>query len=474
MRRKSGLLVAALILSTLPFSKAEASGVTPEMLAQWQAMNKKLMQLQSEMLQMQKSMSAMTEQMLRAQGGSTLEQQSLAVGTDTTVRTAGVSSVPTTAVPPTNTGVTVRTAPTTDSKIISKPQGNYSSKDLENMGMGLESEAARTSISAIADEDKKAEEQKFRFNGEVRYAYARNRGGDNDRFNSNDSQIRVRLYGQQKLNDDWGLHGMLEGQKHFLDDSRTDLTSGSRIYVEGLTGITTVTAGKFGYLMADGNIYDSEFKGARASLNAAPWTYTAAVGRTGASADTVLGTATYTGDNYDLGAGIYKFGDDDWGRQGNSILMLGGNYYWDQVRLGAMWLSSDDDTDTTGRNGYVLSSRYRTMKSWKPGSWSLYANYYNQPWSTYRNHTMNGLGNTLHGFKGYGVGIDYAMAQEMVLNLEYYKLTDKQEKDSGSTLWGSLSFYFQVKCKGDCYGIIVEKNINSPNGCPSMYCRLFL
>jgi len=462
MKNKAAITLIALILGVQPWAQVEAAP-DPAMLKKWQEMNQKLMQMQAQMLEMQKDMSALTVQML-SEGGAAVPAQSRTSATPqsrSTVRSPSRVTAPSegsaarpeilygartdAGMPDTIAhGVTVR-----DSATRSTAYTGLSKQDLENMGKGLESEAARTTTSPNADEDKLAEDQNIKINAELRYGYLRNRGGNNNRFDSNDSQIRGRLYASKKLNADWGIYGMLEGKKHFLSQfgDEDDWTSGSRLYVEGLTGVTTITAGKFGYLMADGNIYDSDFKGARASVKDGPWTYAAAVGKTNAHGSATLGTAKYKGDNFDTEFGVYKFGDDDWGKAGNSILQAGGHYYWDNFMLGAMWLGSDADntnttTDNSGKTGYVLSARYRKFKSWKPGSWSLYANYYNQPWTTYRNHTMNGLANSMTGFKGYGVGIEYAIAQEVVANLEYYKLEDKTVGDTGRTLWGSITYSF--------------------------------
>lgn len=424
----------------------------PALLKKWQDMSQNLIAMQKQMVQMQEDMNALAAQMLTEGNKSTYVapvSRTMPTGNPAagvTVRGAAAATAggetlgqPVGRAPEIAQGVTVRT----EAEALGAASGTtLSSKELENLGRGLEGDAERTGTSDIADEDKKAEDQNLRFNGEVRYGYLRNRGGDDNRFDNNDSQLRVRLYAHKMLNEDWGVHGMWEGKKHFLSDSDDDITSGSRLYVEGLTGTTTITAGKFGYLMADGNIYDSEFRGIKATVKDTPWTYTGAVGKTSANATATVGSATYTGDNYDAEVGVYKFTDDDYGYDSNSIMNIGANYYLDQVTLGAMWLGSDDNTDTTGKNGYVLSARYRTMKSWKPGSWSLYSKYYNQPWSTYRNHTMNGLGNSMHGFKGYVVGVEYAIAPEIAANIEYYKLTDKRQGDSVNTFWGAINYNF--------------------------------
>ena len=107
-----------------------------------------------------------------------------------------------------------------------------------------------------------------------------------------------------------------------------------------------------------------------------------------------------------------------------------------------MYLGSTDSSDESGQHGGVISARYRKVRSWVPGSYEIYARYYSQPQSTYRAHTMNGLGGYMTGFKGWSVGIAYALGKEILWDLEYYSLQDKVTGEDGKTIWTSITFGF--------------------------------
>ncbi|MDD3396338.1 MAG: hypothetical protein PHQ45_03850 [Acidaminococcaceae bacterium] len=423
--------------SSAPIMQPGTNGgaMTPELVQQWLKMNTELTQMENRMLKMQQDMRYLTMRIMAQQSGVQIPQQPVQRGSAVASPTmpvqergqvAGQGMYPVAQAP-----VDERTA---------SLQAEFT-PELKNMGMGSDALAKETVMSATADEDKRAEEQDIKFNGEVRYSYRKNSGAE--RFQGRDSQLRVRLFARKRINDDWAAYGMLEGKKYFLSDyGDDDWASGSRLYVDGITGITKLTAGKFGYMMADGNIYDSDFKGVRASIDTYPWQYTFAAGRINSSADAILGTARYTGNNYDAGVGLYRFGDDDWGREKNSIFTVDGNYYFGDFRLGGTFLAADKSYKYLGSTGFVGVLSYRKLKSWRPGSYTLYARYYDQPYTTYRTHTMNGLADSMKGFRGYGVGLAYALFPEVVLTAEYYHLQDKFDDQWGNTLWSNVIYNF--------------------------------
>ena len=423
------------VVSSAPVMQPGTNGsaMTPELVQQWLKMNTELTQMENRMLKMQQDMRYLTMRIMAQQSGVQIPQQPVSQGSE-----AASSALPVHGQASGQGVYPVAQAPV-DERTASL-QAEFT-PELKNMGMGSDALAKDTAMSATADEDKRAEEQDIKFNGEVRYSYRKNSGAE--RFKGRDSQLRVRLFARKRINDDWAAYGMLEGKKYFLSDyGDDDWASGSRLYVDGITGITKITAGKFGYMMADGNIYDSDFKGVRASIDTYPWQYTFAAGRINSSADAILGTARYTGNNYDAGVGLYRFGDDDWGREKNSIFTVDGNYYFGDFRLGGMFLAADKSYEYLGSTGFVGVLSYRKLKSWRPGSYTLYARYYDQPYTTYRTHTMNGLADSMKGFRGYGVGLAYALFPEVVLTAEYYHLQDKFDDQWGNTLWSSVIYNF--------------------------------
>jgi len=82
--------------------------------------------------------------------------------------------------------------------------------------------------------------------------------------------------------------------------------------------------------------------------------------------------------------------------------------------------------DSNGdNNGYVLSLNYGDLKTWRLGTYGIFAKYYDQPRGTYIEHGMNGAGGRMQGFKGFGLGTNYTIAENFIAGIEYYALKDK-------------------------------------------------
>ena len=290
-------------------------------------------------------------------------------------------------------------------------------------------------LKHVGDASNRQTDNKVNIDGEVRYHYAQNSGPD--LFGRDSAGIRIRLGMDAPINDDWRLYGMLEGQKKILNYN--DFFKPSRLYVAGQTGETKVTAGSFGYLMAEGNVYDSGFKGLKADFGN-PVKYTLSYGQTDESRETMTASARYEDYDYNLEAGVYHYNMA--GGKQNTIRTLGGNYNFSNFGVGAMILKSSAQTSGDG-TGYVFSLNYGDLKSWRPGTYSIFAKYYNQPRYTFIAHGMNGKGSVMdNGFKGYGVGISYTLAENMVAGTEYYNLSDKNDGSKGNTWWNYLTRYF--------------------------------
>lgn len=275
----------------------------------------------------------------------------------------------------------------------------------------------------------------FNVDGEVRYHYTSNRGSST--FNQDSSGLRIRVAADTALVWDWRLFTMVEMQneiKNYGNDIRL-----SRLYASGTLGIGRARVGRFGYLMADGNIYDSGFKGIRYDVGS-PVNYTLAVGATDDSEKTTVVTAHYRDIDYDLEAGIYN--DRPKGGEQKTILNLGGNYYLDNFSLGAMYLRSSQADSKGNQSGYVFSLHQGDLKTWRPGTYSTFIKYYSMPRGTYISHGMNGLANKMQGFMGFGAGVHYTFAENLVGALEYYRLKEKTTGKPGDSLWMSMSNYF--------------------------------
>ena len=108
-----------------------------------------------------------------------------------------------------------------------------------------------------------------------------------------------------------------------------------------------------------------------------------------------------------------------------------------------------------GDDGFVIGLNYKGAKASEPGSYGLYANYYDQARGTVIAHTMNGALNG-KGFSGYMVGANYTFAKNIIASLEWYNLEGKSvnaiDKTTGDvisnpkqdmeTLWAQVVFTF--------------------------------
>lgn len=278
---------------------------------------------------------------------------------------------------------------------------------------------------------------KVNIDGEIRAHYAANSGFGT--LDKDSSGLRLRLGFDTKIADDWRAYAMTEAQKSFVNYN--DELSLSRLYVMGKLGEATVTAGSFGYLMADGNIYDSRFKGARVQFGDQV-TYTLSHGETDYTKKTTIATARYADFDYNLEAGVYHSESDDGGNGKNTIWTLGGRYSFDDFSVDAMALRSNAQDVKGNDSGYVFGMKFGDLKTYRPGTYELFAKHYNQARGTYIAHGMNGSANQMQGFRGYGLGVNYALAQDFVGGLEYYSLSDKITGKSGGTWWTQVTSYF--------------------------------
>jgi hypothetical protein len=97
-------------------------------------------------------------------------------------------------------------------------------------------------------------------------------------------------------------------------------------------------------------------------------------------------------------------------------------------------------------DGWIAGLSYKGAKASDPGSYGLYAKYYDQGRGTVFAHTMNGYYGTT-GFDGYMVGMNYTFAKNMVGAIEWYDLESKAigsdvPKESMKTLWSQMMITF--------------------------------
>lgn len=286
--------------------------------------------------------------------------------------------------------------------------------------------------------------KRFKIDGEIRYDYRHNSNSDtlkngSRKYPDDLHRMRERLYMDYNLDNNWHLMGMLESEKALKGDGKNGQIRLDRYYLQGHVGTTLVTAGAFGSLMGEGNIYDSKFKGAMVEFGH-PVTYRLSAGNIDQANDVYTATATYKGDSYTAETGIYRFNGLN-GNHDRTILMGNVHKPVGAFDLGLMYLHGIDGSVGNG-NGAVATLSHGKYNSWLPGNVMWYLKYYYQPESTYVEHTMNGMADWMNGFKGYGLGYSRTLRRNLVLNLEYDMLNDLTSGERNNTFWAGLSWFF--------------------------------
>ena len=324
-----------------------------------------------------------------------------------------------------------------------------------------------------------------------------------------ENQLRTRIWIEGKVNDDWKYTGMLQNTQYLDDEVGNEEVKFKRAYVEGKIGGVDVLAGRYNAYLVNGNLYDEHADGIELSygkdvkftafaikptdqdgqyleskyVNPEPSISKATFKSEmrydkayGAKVDTTIGvvkaTAGYTvfkdGKDY-CNYGITESNGDEYSYE--SVDDIQDNKIWNvgvafdlakELTFTADYLKSDLNTLKTtdcdyrfdGDDGLVIGLNYKGAKASEPGSYGLYANYYDQSRGTVIAHTMNGV-HSGKGFKGYMIGANYTIAKNIVASLEWYDTKGKDfvvdpkgshivttpEKDL-ETLWAQVVFTF--------------------------------
>ena len=301
--------------------------------------------------------------------------------------------------------------------------------ELRNLGYGA---------GDYANYAKLPQNMQTRIGGELRYNYV-NHSGDAP-YDFYDSRLRMRLYIEQPIDENWKLYGMGEANKSWVAKDYTKFAL-ERLYLAGRYKEVNITAGRFGVEYGDGNLYDGRLTGVSLSTG----TKLKLQADYGKLRENQAGggvTAGYTEPRYDLQAGLYHFDKSRRDNQGTTIGTLGGMYYIGNFGAGAMYLYSTASDAAGNNDGYVVTVKYGRNRSWIPGTYEIFAKYYDQADSTYIAHTMTGLADYMHGFRGWALGASYSLMDNVVYSIEYYDLKEKNTGLKGRTLWNHVACYF--------------------------------
>lgn len=127
---------------------------------------------------------------------------------------------------------------------------------------------------------------------------------------------------------------------------------------------------------------------------------------------------------------------------GNTLSIYGEYQKADKTlaEIGSGTLSNYSD------DGWAATLRYKGAQPADRGSWGLYATYYDQSAAVILDSVSEAEDYFPYpnGMKGYEVGIGYTLAKNIVANVSYYDLDNKDESydDGVKLLWSTVTFSF--------------------------------
>ena len=329
----------------------------------------------------------------------------------------------------------------------------------------------------VANLEKKADNVKI--TGQIRASY-RDVDGDSKSY---EGRLRTRLFVNGAINEDWTYTGRFENSQYYTDESGDDEVKLNWAYVSGRVGGAKVTAGRQDFKLHSGNVIDATVDGAIVSygdkvkltgyvgkaVDSGTWDNLGDVTLKDAKGNAY--TAMQDGDRVYIADLSAKLGVVDAFATYYKADTFNDNEIWNvgaglevvkDLKLSAEYLHGDAQFEGDN-NGYVVGLAYRGAKAAKPGSWGVYANYYDQPASTYLEHTIDGYAtfdfdtfsydgtkpvgqqisfNETDGFKGYEVGANVALAKNIVAAVKYYDLEAREGNYDEQTIWSEVVFTF--------------------------------
>lgn len=323
---------------------------------------------------------------------------------------------------------------------------NEFAAEIDALGYAGMIDLANTKVQTNHDND-------WQVHGEIRYSLANNEGSPT--YTWMDQRLRARVYLQKQMNPHWTAYAMGEYDKsHISKDTIQsrgisrhrhdgDLRF-SRFYVEGRYTWWdipfTIAAGKTYAYLGDGNVLDSDFRGTKITAKPTVNTsLTAGAGKVNDTENMQFLEAWNRQKRWDSMLGWYHWNNYD---NPTTIMALGGQYTVGNYRFGSLYLHSNIKDGSGSMDGYVLSSRFGQNFSWIPHTYEFDLNYYHMAGNTYINHTMNGLGNYMDGFTGWGALFYYTLYENLLFSLQYYDLQDKTTHEKSRTLWADLTWGF--------------------------------
>ena len=355
----------------------------------------------------------------------------------------------------------------------------------------------------VAKLEKKVDNVKI--TGQIRYSYKDSNKDTSDTSkgtNTRKNRFRTRLHVNGQINNNWSYYGMLENDRYFNTNKNgtNDDVKLKRAWINGRVGGIKVKGGRVYFVQND--MIDAEADGIQAEYGFKGYKLTGWAGKTvnalqSGVAYSRKNTPTYGssgwGDSWSTvsayndqrkdGDRVYMARvDKKFGKLGTAASYFKTDDYLDKqiIDLELSWAFDKDwkltgnyfngdcgqlkdgmkkngtvDTDALRRkddNGYMAQLNWKGAKASKPGSYGLWVNYQDRPYSTYLKPSFlavwadapSNMNKTGDGYRGFTVGGNYTFAKNIVGTVNYADVKERkgEGKKSIRTIWADVTFSF--------------------------------
>ncbi|PWM77044.1 MAG: hypothetical protein DBY32_09480 [Phascolarctobacterium sp.] len=311
----------------------------------------------------------------------------------------------------------------------------------------------------VANLEKKADNVKI--TGNIRASY---RDGDSS---PTYGKLRTRLFINGTVNEDWSYTARLQNEQNYMNEKGDDDdVKLNWAYVNGPIGGLDVTAGRQNLKLHTGNVIDNEFDAIKVAYGKEV-KLTGFVGKADSDELKLDGDRAYIVDLsskigvVDAYVTYYNLDNSNTAAVGKYPSAFDGQEIWNvgvalpvvkDLKLSAEYMyGTADDDDGLDNSGYVAGLAYRGAKASKPGSWGVWANYYDLPALTYMKSTNNTqMGENAEGwqhdgsdgYEGFEVGANVALAKNIVAAVRYFDLEAREGSEDDQVLWSEVVFTF--------------------------------
>ena len=290
-----------------------------------------------------------------------------------------------------------------------------------------------------------------KISGQVRMDYKAHDNSDKDA-----ATLRTRLWLTGQINDDWSYTGMFQNTQTVVGADEAEKTYGykgeddvalKRAYLEGKIGGCDVLVGRWNEFFWNANVLDQFIDGAR-------FTYGDKV-KVGIMAGKLTDNGAWKcyGDMYaanvttkigavDASANYFNVDGGEMGVEDKEVYNV--NVAFDvakDTRLSYEYMWGDKEYNkTVSKDGFIARVDYKGAGA-EVGSYGIHAQWFDQPVNAVLTPTTDAT-TFADGYKGWNLGVDYTLAKNVQLCVNYYDTEaiklDKEDK----VLYTELYFFF--------------------------------